>query len=503
MKTKIFLFMGILAGLALPSAVLAATLSLSPSSGSVASGQTVSVTVFVSSSDHAMNAVSGVVSFPTDKLEAVSVSKASSIATLWVQEPSFSNSAGTVSFEGVAPNPGFTGTSGKVVTITFRGKAEGVAKLSFASGSVLANDGKGTELYSGSNGTTITIGGFVPSPVPVTPRESAPAPSAQKGVTITSPTHPDQSKSYADRSPQFVWTLPAGATEVRTLIDESPNATPSVRYTPPISKKTVEDLSDGIYYFSVQVRTGEGWGAVSRFQVTIDTTLSEEEPVLADIHPPQISEYTETLLMGEPLKINGTTYPNAVVDITVSKDGSPMLSKNVRSDSAGAFGAVVPERLWPGAYTFTARVTDSVGVQSAETGPYAVTVRFYFFTDAIAFILNYFFIMLSLLVAVGLIAAAGIWSWFTLLRMTRVLQKESIEAQSMLHRSFKVLRGDLAEHIKKLHKARKSRTLTEEELEFLEQFGNDLSEAEQIIAKEVADISAPKRKRRLSKMPRR
>jgi len=73
----------------------------------------------------------------------------------------------------------------------------------------------------------------------------------------------------------------------------------------------------------------------------------------------------------------------------------------------------------------------------------------------------------------------------------------------MLHRSFKVLRGDLAEHIKKLHKARKSRTLTEEELEFLEQFGNDLSEAEQIIAKEVADISAPKRKRRLSKMPRR
>jgi len=180
-----------------------------------------------------------------------------------------------------------------------------------------------------------------------------------------------------------------------------------------------------------------------------------------------------------------------------------MLTKNIRSDSAGAFGAVVPERLWPGAYTFTARVTDSVGVQSAETGPYAVTVRFYFFTDAIAFILNYFFIMLSLLVAVGLIAAAGIWSWFTLLRMTRVLQKESIEAQSMLHRSFKVLRGDLAEHIKKLHKARKSRTLTEEELEFLEQFGNDLSEAEQIIAKEVADISAPKRKRRLSKMPRR
>src|SRR4051812_20692477 len=88
----------------LPFGAHANTLGLSPDSGSYTVGKTFPVSVYVTSTAQSVNAVSGTLSFPTDKLQVVSISKASSILTLWVSEPSFSNVAGSVSFEGVVPN---------------------------------------------------------------------------------------------------------------------------------------------------------------------------------------------------------------------------------------------------------------------------------------------------------------------------------------------------------------------------------------------------------------
>src|SRR5271157_4464005 len=69
----------------------AASLSLSPQSGTYSIGQSFTEAVYVSSPDEAMNTAQGTISFPTDKLSVLSVSKANSIMTLWVQDPSFSN----------------------------------------------------------------------------------------------------------------------------------------------------------------------------------------------------------------------------------------------------------------------------------------------------------------------------------------------------------------------------------------------------------------------------
>ena len=56
---------------ALPAVASAATLYFSPSSGSHAVGTTFPVNIYVSSADQAMNAASGVISFPSDKLEVI------------------------------------------------------------------------------------------------------------------------------------------------------------------------------------------------------------------------------------------------------------------------------------------------------------------------------------------------------------------------------------------------------------------------------------------------
>ncbi len=69
------------------------------------------------------------------------------MVSLWVQDPQFSNSLGIVSFEGITPNPGFKG-SGKIISVIMRPKSVGSGKLSFTNGSILANDGNGTNILN-------------------------------------------------------------------------------------------------------------------------------------------------------------------------------------------------------------------------------------------------------------------------------------------------------------------------------------------------------------------
>lgn len=220
-----------------------------------------------------MNAASGVISFPQDKLEVTSLSKSGSIFSLWVQEPSFSNSAGIINFEGIVLNPGFTGAAGKITTISFKVKAAGPALLNFSSGSVLANDGKGTNILTSLGNAQFSLGGAVPSvPEATTPSTVSGTPSAP---AISSPTHPDPNKWYAVKDAKFTWNVPADATGVRLLVGKIPGAIPTVLYTPAISEKEIKDLADGIYYFHVQFRNSAGWGEISHFRFQIDTVSPE------------------------------------------------------------------------------------------------------------------------------------------------------------------------------------------------------------------------------------
>jgi len=191
--------------LVLPANAQAASLYFYPSSGSYSVGRTLTASVYVSSSDQAINAASGIISFPHDKLQVVSLSKAGSVMGLWVQEPSFSNTSGTVNFEGIVLNPGFIGNSGKIIDIIFKAKVSGVMPLSFFSASVLANDGKGTNILTSSgsakyNITTTTTRVTSPS----IPTGDARAP---KAVNVSSETHPDSDKWYSSATAKFSWGL--------------------------------------------------------------------------------------------------------------------------------------------------------------------------------------------------------------------------------------------------------------------------------------------------------
>lgn len=276
----------------------AATLNFSPSAGSYEVHKIFSVNVYVSSADQAMNAASGAVSFPADKLEVVSLSKSGSIFNLWALEPSFSNSAGTINFEGIAMNPGFTGSSGKILTLTFKVKAAGEASLIFSSGMVLANDGAGTNILAGLGGAKFNIAAPVkeePSPAAADSEKkqpaSSPAAPAQPALEeatapakinntpaaplVISPTHPDQNKWYANNNPGFEFVLPKGVSGVNVLADRNSNTDPGTRSDGLFSSYAYKDVDDGVWYFHVRLRNGYGWGEIAHFRFQIDTAPPE------------------------------------------------------------------------------------------------------------------------------------------------------------------------------------------------------------------------------------
>ncbi len=154
---KTFCALAVLILLLLPKSIFADTLFISPASGEYRVGQTFSVRIIVSSQAQAINAVSAVLLYPTDKLQVTSISKIGSILNLWVEEPSFSNTQGTVSLEGVVPNPGFTGSAGPVITINFRVLDIGTAPLRFFYASLLANDGYGTNILRTRGTASLTL----------------------------------------------------------------------------------------------------------------------------------------------------------------------------------------------------------------------------------------------------------------------------------------------------------------------------------------------------------
>lgn len=104
-----------------------------------------------------INAISATLSFPQEKLEIANISKDGSIIDLWPEEISFSNQTGTISFSGVILNPGFSGSNGKVIKITFRVKATGKAEIRCQKKEILANDGNGTELNAACENTVLSL----------------------------------------------------------------------------------------------------------------------------------------------------------------------------------------------------------------------------------------------------------------------------------------------------------------------------------------------------------
>lgn len=288
--------------LLLPQMAAAATIYVYATDTSIAVGDIVTARVVISTPDVAINSAEGAVNFPADLLEVVSVSKSGTFS-MWIEEPSFSNSAGRITFNGGVANPGYMGKAGGVISIVFKAKKAGSAVLFFSGTAVRANDGLGTNVLTSRGGATIEIAGPATKQEPVKqepvkqesvkkepekkPVETKPVvkpvkpePEKKPEVKVPVPAKPDvvsvtnpvQTMWYANNTASVSWAVPSGVTGVLTLLDSNPVTEPTALMGQDIREKTFNNLADGIYYFHVQYSNASGKSIINHYQLNIDTT---------------------------------------------------------------------------------------------------------------------------------------------------------------------------------------------------------------------------------------
>ncbi len=238
---------------------------------------TLHATVYVDTEGDTINNGEGMFTFPKDKIQVESISTAGSIFTLWVEQPNYSNQNGTVSFNGGVPNPGYSGSSGRLFEITFKATGAGNGSFTINNSSILSNDGLGTDVSRQPSSNPFLIAqapalAKKPSdPVTAKTTTSEPVKLSQTTPVIVSRDIPDQTKWYSTDSATFSWDVPKGALSVFTSLDENSKGIPTKEYTPPIKEKTISDLEDGKQYLHIRF-SSNGKSPVGTYVLNIDKT---------------------------------------------------------------------------------------------------------------------------------------------------------------------------------------------------------------------------------------
>lgn len=249
--------------------VEAATIYASPSVKSVNIGDVFTVRFFINTQGKNINASEGTINFSNDLVSVTAINSNGSIFSLWPETPSFSNDSGRAFFNGGVPNPGYNGSGGQVVSLTFRAKSSGTAYFSLSGVAIRENDGLGTDIFSGQSGTSVIIKGVADQPektveTPVVPKLSSPS--------IYSSVYADQNSWYSKVDGVVNFHFPAGVSSIQTLIDNNPQSIPKVSYTPPIFSKTLSNLSDGVWYFHLRYKLNGEYSNTVHYKIQIDNT---------------------------------------------------------------------------------------------------------------------------------------------------------------------------------------------------------------------------------------
>ena len=473
---------------------MAADLSLSPSTGSYAAGQTFTATVRALPNGEGINAVESTLSFDPAVLSVVSLSRDGSAFSLWTTEPTFSNTNGTIQFGGGSPTP-FTSTS-NILTITFRAVAAGGGSVTFTDASILAADGRGTDVFANATGGSYTItAASAPTPTPDTP-PAAPAADTDdtEAIIFGDPPRPPEIGSqmfldpevwYSDTEGLFTWTLPfdvdAVAIEIAADPENVPQDNEEAIIDPPVEEFMVtgELLNDGVQYVSVNFRNQVGWGAVTNRKLQIDTT--PPEPFAINVQAGTAPDSFPLLRFAATDVTSGIKH----YDLTVA-DKEP-----IRITPAEARLGYLLKELEDGTYTVKVLATDQAGntregsvavlITAGWTKPVEVVDEgsfWDFFTP-----INLFIIFLLVIILLQLI-----YFWYEHKRLKEKeekLRRETREIQDQMEKIFSALRDEIYDQINTITKRKR---LSAKEKEAVEALTQALEVSETLIEKEINDV---------------
>lgn len=524
-----------------------AFLYLDPSEKSFIIGEEFSISIKVGT-DFPINVVKTVLYFPRDKLAVTNISKDNSIFTLWPEEPNFSNEAGELSLVAGIPHPGFSGSNGQIISIKFKAKARGNVDNDFGESSILADDGKGTNIFSYSKGASYSIKALAPE--------------------IFSSTHSEEEKWYLNNNPEFHWEISSEITDVSFDLDKNSDTQPDIISEGKINSKTYENISDGIWYFHLRAKDNFGWSSTRHFAVYIDTfspspfeiivnnegDSTNPRPILYfDVQDetsgidyyriefetgdsvilanPGINQYQMPLqvpgthsiivqafdragnfrensagLVVKPIKkpiitvlprsyvageeklyIEGTSLPQTEVKIFLERDNNILREWQAPANDQGEWKFSTPDLLKAGVYQLFTIARDKREAISEPTSKQEIEVLFSGLAIG-SFLLT--FRNLALILVILLLGFIIVVIYFAQrnLKARKALKKETKEAEESLRRGFSELRGNIRNELEKLEGIKLERELNEKEKEIVKNLKEDLERVERFIGKEIKDV---------------
>ncbi|KXK00213.1 MAG: hypothetical protein UZ19_OD1000128 [Parcubacteria bacterium OLB19] len=497
--TKItFLLCSLLFIFFVSSVAEAATLQLNPGSGSYSSGQTFTTNVRVQPDGKSINAVEATLKFDPSVITVVSISKTGSAFTLWTVEPTFSNSAGTVTFGGGSQTP-FSSAS-NLFSITWRATKVGSASVSFSNASVLLNDGQGTDVYQSSAPASFTIGEatVTPTPTPVAEveEEKPKKPETEEAIVFGDPPRAPEVGSqvfldsevwYNTTEGIFNWTLPfdvnAVAIEIATSSENQPELNKKAILEPPIDEfRVTKDLiGDGIQYLSIKFKNQVGWGAVLNRKIQIDTTPPEQFEVV--VRTGTTPSSFPMIVFEANDKTSGIDY----YELTIA-DKEPI---RVTPDEA-KLGYLLKE-LEDGTYTVKVVAYDKAGNIRESTKAVLITAgwvkpveieeekSFWSFLTATN-------IFIFFLITIIILQFIYIWYERKQIKIKEdKLRRETREVQDQMEKIFSALRDEIYDQINMITKRKR---LSKNEKDAVEGLNQALEVSETLIEKEINDVKA-------------
>ena len=476
----------------------AADLSLSPSTGSYSVGQTFTATIRALPSGDNINAVEATLKFDPAVLSVVSLSKNGSAFSLWTTEPQFSNSAGTIEFGGGSPTP-FT-TNSDLVVVTFRTVAEGSGSVTFSNASVLAADGRGTDVYKNGASANYTITGAAtptPTPTPDTTPTPTPTPDEEdddqaiifgdppRQPEIGSQVFLDPDVWYSETEGLFTWTLPFDVNVVAIEITDDPENRPEENedavIDPPVEEFliTKDIITDGVQYVSVNFKNQVGWGAVTNRKLMIDTTAPE--PFAINVQAGTSKDSFPILRFEANDRTSGVEY----YDMTIA-DKEPI---RITPDEA-RLGYLLKE-LEDGTYTVKVVASDMAGntressvavlITAGWVKPVEVVDEGSFWDFLTPINLFIFFLLVIIILQI-------IYFWYEhkkLKEREEKLRRETREIQDQMEKIFSALRDEIYDQINTITKRKR---LSAKEKEAVEALTQALEVSETLIEKEINDV---------------
>lgn len=255
----------------------AASLFWVPENGEFGIGSKITTSLKIESEGVGINAAQATIRFPKETLQVESIDKTGSAFSFWLEDPTFSNTEGVISFVGGTPY-GVSGASIEVIKITFSTKGSGVAPVSITDGAITASDGTGTNVLAKTNDATFTVSptkvttptAVVLPPTQIT-REAVPGVATPAKPIVTVSLYPNSSEWYnASNIFTASWSLPRDITAVSTALNKQPNFSPS-QSEGLFDNKSFEALTDGVWYLHVRLRNDLGWGETTHYRLGVDT----------------------------------------------------------------------------------------------------------------------------------------------------------------------------------------------------------------------------------------